>query len=226
MVTVEVDPACVESRLLSGEISCPSCVSGVLGGWGHARRRAIVGSVVAVRPRRSRCRGCRATHVLLPVSLLLRRAYLADLIFSALSSAATGSGHRSIGVELGIPASTVRGWIRVMTARAGEVRNYLLNIAVAAGVEVSLPKATGSGCGDVIAAIDVAQAALGYRFGGVGPGGSGGLVGAVTGAAVAVAVSGGRLLAPGWPTGFGVAGATPVASAVSGGDDRSSDATV
>jgi len=163
---------------------------------------------------------------LLPVSLLLRRAYLADLIFSALSSAATGSGHRSIGVELGIPASTVRGWIRVMTARAGEVRNYLLNIAVAAGVEVSVPKATGSGCGDVIAAIDVAQAALGYRFGGVGPGGSGGLVGAVTGAAVAVAVSGGRLLAPGWPTGFGVAGATPVASAVSGGDDRSSDATV
>lgn len=219
MVTVEVDPARVESRLISGEISCPSCVSGVLGGWGHARLRRIVGTAVPVRPRRSRCRGCRATHVLLPVVLLLRRAYLADLIFSALHLAATGSGHRSTGIELGIPAATVRGWVRVLTARAGQLRNYFLNIAVAAGVEVSVPKATGSGCGDVLAAIDAARSSVTDRFGANS-------LGEVTAAVVAGAMSGGRLLAPGWPVGVGVAGATPVASAVSGGDSRSSDATV
>jgi len=37
MVTVEVDPVRVESRLAAGEIGCPRC-GGVLGGWGHARQ--------------------------------------------------------------------------------------------------------------------------------------------------------------------------------------------
>lgn len=219
MVTVEVDPARVESRLLSGRMRCPSCSSGVLGGWGHARPRRIVGSAVAVRPRRSRCRGCRATHVLLPVTLLLRRGYLAELIYAVLRSAATGSGHRSVGVRLGIPAATVRGWIRVSTARASALRNYFIGVAVAAGVDVQIPKATGSGCGDVLAAVHAARCAMVGRFGTDS-------VGEVTGASAAVALSGGRLLHPGWPVEIGRAGATPVASAVSGGDHRSSDATV
>jgi hypothetical protein len=41
MVTVEVDLACVESRLLAGEIGCPTCRNGVLGGWGYARVRQV-----------------------------------------------------------------------------------------------------------------------------------------------------------------------------------------
>ncbi|MGB2950388.1 MAG: helix-turn-helix domain-containing protein [Rhodococcus sp. (in: high G+C Gram-positive bacteria)] len=219
MVTVEVDPACVESRLLSGEISCPSCVSGVLGGWGHARRRAIVGSVVAVRPRRSRCRGCRATHVLLPVALLLRRAYLAELILSALEANACGLGYSRIAARLDIPAATVRGWIRAVTAGVEVLRNWFLAVAVTAGVDVSVSKATGTRCGDVLAAVDVARCAVVDRFGADS-------LGVVTAAVAAVAMSGGRLLSPGWPTGAGVAGAPPVASAISGGDDRSSDTTV
>ncbi len=39
MVTVEVDLACVESRLAAGELSCPSCPDGVLARWGFARSR-------------------------------------------------------------------------------------------------------------------------------------------------------------------------------------------
>ena len=35
MVTVEVDPVRVESRLAAGEIDCPTCRDGVLGGWGY-----------------------------------------------------------------------------------------------------------------------------------------------------------------------------------------------
>ena len=71
MVTVEVDPERVESRLAGGEMSCPSCPDGVLVRWGFARARQVVGLVGPVRPRRSRCRGCAVTHVLLPVTLLL-----------------------------------------------------------------------------------------------------------------------------------------------------------
>ncbi|WP_414018089.1 hypothetical protein [Mycobacterium heckeshornense] len=43
MVTVEADVVRVESRLAAGEIACPACGDGVLGGWGYARARQIEG---------------------------------------------------------------------------------------------------------------------------------------------------------------------------------------
>ena len=68
VLTVNGDGALVERRLAGGELACPGC-GGVLGGWGHARPRPVrvldrpdAGLV----PRRSRCRQCGATHVLLP----------------------------------------------------------------------------------------------------------------------------------------------------------------
>ena len=88
MVTVEVDPVRVESRLAAGELRCSSCPDGVLARWGFARSRRVVGLADPVRPRRSRCRGCAVTHVLLPVSLLLRRAYAAELIWAVLEAKA------------------------------------------------------------------------------------------------------------------------------------------
>jgi hypothetical protein len=193
MVTVEVDPARVESRLAAGEVLCPSCPDGVLTGWGFARPRPVVGLAEPVRPRRSRCRGCAVTHVLLPVTLLLRRTYLADLIWVALTAKAAGAGHRLIGARLGVPVATVRGWLRVIDGRAEVVRHWFVSIAVTAGVDVSIPKATGSRCGDVIAAIGLATEALTARFG------DGPVIGAVTAARVAVVGSGARLLSPGWP---------------------------
>lgn len=193
MVTVEVDSARVESRLAAGEVSCPSCSDGVLAGWGFARVRRVAGMAQPVRPRRSRCRRCAVTHVLLPVTLLLRRAYVADLIWAALVAKAAGGGHRLIGARLGIPASTVRGWLRVMGGRAEVVRGWFVALAVAAGVDVSIPKATGSVCGDVVAAVGVAREAIVARFG------ERWVIGAVTSARVAVGCSGARLLAPGWP---------------------------
>lgn len=193
MVTVEVDSVHVESRLSAGEIECPCCDGGSLSGWGYARPRSIIGTGERVQPRRGRCRGCRVTHVLLPVTLLLRRAYLAELILAALAAKANGRGYRPIAARMGVPESTVRGWLRVVERRAGAVRNWFLAVAVAAGVDVSVPKAAGSGCGDVVAAVAAARRALGSRFG------DRRVVGAVTVAGVAVACSGGRLLSPGWP---------------------------
>jgi hypothetical protein len=133
------------------------------------------------------------THVLLPVTLLVRRAYLADLIWAAVVAKAAGAGHRLIGQRFEVPAATVRGWLRVITGRAEVVRHWFVSIAVTAGVDVSIPKATGSRCGDVIAAVGLVAEALAARFGG------GSVIGAVTAAQVAVVGSGGRLLSPGWP---------------------------
>src|SRR4051812_7814566 len=118
MLTVETDPVAVEERLRSGGLACPGC-AGVLAGWGWARARRVRGRDGGVRvvPRRSRCRGCRATHVLLPVLLLVRRADTAAVIGAALEAKAAGRGHRRIAEQLGRPPGTGRGWLRRFAAR-------------------------------------------------------------------------------------------------------------
>ena len=194
MVTVEVDPVRVESRLAAGGIGCPTCRDGVLGGWGYARARQIEGLSDALRPRRARCRSCLVTHVLLPVTVLVRRAYAAERIWAALTARAEGAGHRRIGVGLGVPAATVRGWLRRAAGRLEAMRSWFLGLAVTAGVDVMIPDGSGCPWRDALAAVATATTAIRFRFG------SDGLLGAVTPDRVAVAASGGRLLAPGWPS--------------------------
>ena len=137
MVTVEVDPARVESRLAAGQIECPGC-GGVLGGWGYGRVRRVAGLADPVRPRRARCRACAATHVLLPVTLLLRRAYAAERVWAVIKARAGGWGHRRIGVEFAVPAATVRGMAAPGSDAAG----------VGAGVVCAAGGDRGGGCGD------------------------------------------------------------------------------
>ncbi|MGB9227990.1 helix-turn-helix domain-containing protein [Mycobacterium sp.] len=192
MVTVEADPVHVESRLAVGGIGCPTCRDGVLGGWGYARARQIEGLSDPLRPRRGRCRSCAVTHVLLPVTVLLRRAYAAERIWAAVTARATGAGHRRISASLQVPAATVRGWLRRAGSRLEALRVCFLGVAVAAGVDVAIPDATGCAWRDLVAAVTAATAALRFRFGAAG------LVDMVTPQRVVVAVSAGRLLAPGW----------------------------
>lgn len=194
MVTVEADLVCVESRLAAGLIGCPSCLQGVLGGWGFARSRRVVGLVTAVRPRRARCRSCLVTHVLLPVTMLLRRSYAAEQIWMSLLARAAGVGHRRVALALGVPAATVRGWLRRAGGRLEAIRAWFIEMAVLTGIDVAIPDGRGCGWGELVAAVDAAAAATRQRFG------SAGLMGAVTPAQVMVAVSGGRLLSPGWPS--------------------------
>ena len=58
--------------MTGGQLACPDC-PGMLAPWGFARPRGIRG-IGPLRPRRARCAGCLVTHVLLPVTVLLRRA--------------------------------------------------------------------------------------------------------------------------------------------------------
>ena len=148
-----------------------------------------------MRPRRARCPGCLVTHVLLPVTVLLRRADAVEVIGAALTARAAGLGHRRIAVWLGVPAGTVRGWLRRWGSRLAAVRVHFVLVARLAGVDRAVPKALGSPWRDVLVALGAATAAVTARFG------TSGVVGPLTAWQVAAASSGGRLLSPGWPLG-------------------------
>jgi hypothetical protein len=132
--------------------------------------------------------------VLLPISALLRRADAAVVIVSALAAKAWRRvGFRRIAVELARPAQTVRGWLRRMGQRAEAVRSVFTVWLCAVDADPVVPGPTGDALGDALAAIGALTAAVERRF----------VLSGVSLAQVAVAVSGGRLLAPGWP-GVGV----------------------
>ena len=191
-MTVEADPVLVEARLAGGLLSCPGCEES-LRPWGWARARGVHGITETLRPRRARCPVCLITHVLLPVTVLLRRGYAADVIGAAVTARAGGAGHRRAGRGLRVPAATVRGWLRRLAARLEPVRVFLVQVAVHAGVDVAVPRALGCPWRDLLAALGAVSAVLTGRFGPVG------VLGPVTAWQVVVACSAGRLLAPGWP---------------------------
>jgi hypothetical protein len=174
VLMVDSDPGRVELVLGAGELACPSpgC-GGVLGGWGWARgrwRRGRGGVQQRLRPRRGRCRGCRATHVLLPVSGLLRRVDLAEVIGAALLARAAGRGHRQVAAELGVPATTVRGWLRRLAERAELVRGHFTRLAAWLDAQAGPVEPRGSPLVDAVEAIGTAAVAAARRFGpGVGP---------------------------------------------------------
>jgi hypothetical protein len=192
VLTVEVSDRLVGRRLAAGEMCCPGC-GGVLAPWGWARERVLRGSGdgrVRLRPRRTRCRGCAVTHVLLPASVLLRRADLAEVIGAALAARALGSGVRAVAAMLGRPVDTVRGWCRRFAVRAERVRAFFTVLLVDVGVDPVVPAAAGAVVADAVAAIAGAAAAVAARW----P-----VIGMVPPWQAASAASGGRLLSPSWP---------------------------
>lgn len=169
VLMVEADPVRVEQALVVGELACPGC-GGVLGPWGSARGRWLRGRggrQQRVRPRRARCRGCRATHVLLPVGVLLRRRDLAGVVGGALLAKARdgGKGHRRIAVELGVPATTVRGWLRRFAARAELIAGHFARLAAWLDPSVAAPEPRGSPVACAVEAIGLAAVVAARRLG-------------------------------------------------------------
>ena len=189
MLTVNADWCVVERQLGGGELACPSC-GGVLARWGNAAERRVrlaAGPDVGLVPRRSRCRRCSRTHVLLPAWCLARRADAGEVIGLALEAGAAGSGHRVIAARLGRPPSTVRGWLRALARGAGRVRERFTSLAASLVADPPLPAPAGSPLADAVAAVAAAAAVM-------LPG-----VGAVARWELAAAVTCGLLLAPSWP---------------------------
>ena len=166
MLIVGAEQARVEAELVGGLLGCP-LGRGELGPWGHGRERVLRCSArdLSLRPRRARCRGCAGTHVLLADVALLRRRDEVTVIGAAIEAKAAGEGHRPIGVRLGVPADTVRGWLRRFAERAAEIRAHFTRCAVALDPELGPVLPAGSGVADALEAIAAAARAWVLRFG-------------------------------------------------------------
>lgn len=183
LLMVGTCPGVVERMLGEGLLKCPVC-GGVLARWGHARERSVRGLGERLRPLRGRCRGCARTHVLLPVSVLLRRADCVDVIGAALVAKALGWGHRRIAVVLGVAESTVRGWLRRFGRRARWWWERFTALWLALDPDPGPVAVHGSVFADAVEVIGLAAGAGVRRFGPAPPW------------RFASAVSGGLLLAP------------------------------
>lgn len=199
-MTVGVDRAAVETALCGSGLWCPVPGCGRrLAPWGSARERGVRGAG-RLTPRRARCTGCRRTHVLLPASVLLRRADAVSVIGAALLAKASGCGHRRVAELVGRPATTVRGWLRRIAAVAARVLAALAAVAAELGTEFAAPAPTGDPVGAVVEWVGALARAVARRLGG-----------SCEPWRLAAVISGGRLLAPTGPdlgSGVGVAGNT------------------
>lgn len=99
------------------------------------------------------------------------------------------AGYRRIAAVLGRPAETVRGWLRRFAGRVESVRRVFTVLLRAVAADPVMPEPAGSGWADAVCAIGAAAAVVGGRF----------AVFMVPVWQWVSAVSGGRLLAPGWP---------------------------
>jgi hypothetical protein len=157
MLIVGAEQARVEAELEGGVLSCPSCC-GMLRPWGRARERVLrcAAGDRSLRPRRARCRGCAATHVLLPDVALLRRRDEVGVIGGAIEAKVAGVGHRRIAERLGVPKDTVRGWLRRFVARAEQARAHFTRWAFALDAELGSVMPAGGLLADALEAIAVA----------------------------------------------------------------------
>ncbi|MGH3162591.1 MAG: DUF6431 domain-containing protein [Streptosporangiaceae bacterium] len=200
-MTVRGSAGSVEARLAAGALCCPCC-GGVLARWGHALPRvvAMLAGEEEFCPRRSRCRECGRTHVLLPADLWSRRRYGAAVIMSVLvlavqaavagrvparpHAAVPGGGRRMV------PTSTARSWRSRFAARAGVLRQGLTRVLPLADPAARPLVPAGSPAGECLAVLEAVTAGLRSRF----P-----VLAAVTAHEVAAHLSGGLWLAPAVP---------------------------
>jgi len=104
----------------------------------------------------------RRSHSLLPDVLVTGRVDLASVIGWALEAKAAGKGHRPISADLGVPASTVRGWLRRAACTGGRTASRLLGVMAKAAPAARAPPAVGP-----VATLVVAVGAAASAFAGL-----------------------------------------------------------
>jgi len=178
VITVGNDEAVVEADLFRGDLSCPC--GGMLGGHGWAVLRSVFEArglepapglpgrepaKTEARPRRTRCRSCGATHVLLPARLLSRRCDSTAVIGDMIVRAATGQGPVRIADETGVPEGTVRDRLGRFRGHAGRVRAFFTALAGALSPDpVPLDPAGRTPLADAAASVGAAFAAAAARW--------------------------------------------------------------
>jgi hypothetical protein len=103
--------------------------------------------------------------VLLPASMLMRRADAVAEIGAALLAKASGRGHRPIAAMLNRPVSTVRGWLRRFGHRAESVRVLFSGLLHALDAMAAVVLPAGSVFADALEALGLAAAAAARLFG-------------------------------------------------------------
>ena len=156
MLMVGIDTAAVEMALIGGRLSCPNCASG-LRPWGHSVEREVrlLHRSEDRLFRRSICRACATTHVLIPEDTLVRRRDGVEVIGAALTAKSKGKGHRRIARDLDRSQSTVRGWLRRFASMAGELREHFTRWAHALDPGHDRLYAGGSALCDAVDAVGV-----------------------------------------------------------------------
>jgi hypothetical protein len=138
----------------------PVVRGGAAAAWGHGRERLMRlrgGARARLSPRLGRCGSCQTTH-LIPSWMASRRADVVGVIAAAAAgSALHGIGTARIGADLGVPAATVRGWLRRLRTRAGAMRRDAMAIfgRLTAGRDAPFPEPSGSALGDALSAVAV-----------------------------------------------------------------------
>ncbi len=161
---------------------CPDCNGALLGSWrGYARSVRLGRRVVRLAIARSRCGGCRRTHALLPSLCVPRRLDAAASVYLALALAARGRGHRPIALRLGLPATTVRGWLRALRLGAPGWAARLFELADDLGHRPGRAPPAAGALGELRRAIGAVNAAARRRLGPAGHAGRAGLLASVTG---------------------------------------------
>ncbi|MFN2537447.1 MAG: hypothetical protein ABR549_04745 [Mycobacteriales bacterium] len=110
------------------------------------------------------------------------------VIGAALLAKAAGQGHRPIAAWLRVPASTVRGWLRRVSAVGDRVLAVLAAAAAVLGADFAVPAPTSEPVAAVVELLGALAAAVARRLGG-----------SCSPWRLASVVAGGRLLTPGGP---------------------------
>ena len=166
MLIVGTDEAAVEADLVAGRLECPTCEIG-LRPWGHGIEREVRHRERTERRRlrRSICKPCATTHVLVPEDTLVRRRDSTEVIGAALTAKANGAGHRPIAKDLGRAPSTVRNWLRSFATRAIRLREHFVRWAHALDPGHDPLWAGGSDFSDAVDAVGVVGIVAVRRFG-------------------------------------------------------------
>ena len=115
------DAEAASADLASGGLACPSCGDGGCARAGRAGSgsRTGGGARQRVRPRRGLCGSCGATHLLLPSWMAQARGRRRRDSAGGRRLGALRGRHGVAGRAAVVPAATVRGWLRRLSARQG-----------------------------------------------------------------------------------------------------------
>jgi transposase-like protein len=138
---------------------CPSCLEPMTFWSGYSRFVRHDGRAHKVWVARGLCSACAVTHALLPGFVAKNRLDSIETIGAALEPVVSGEdGVRPVAERLGVPHSTVRGWVRRFGRRAASLALSFAALAVELGGEAVTPR--GDPRRDALAAMTVAWRAV------------------------------------------------------------------